>query len=89
MYGSKGLVIVESRDEDEGYDESVECEGFSEDEDQDQSYEEPFLEGIRADAYVSYLADRVSGSLNYTCSTTQLKPHTSPEAMWEKPFFRE
>ena len=68
--------------QDKWYDESVKSEGFPENEDEDKADKEFFLLGIGADADVSHDANRVAGGLNERIITTQLKPQTSPEAMW-------
>ena len=78
-----------SGDEDEGDDEAVECECLAENEDEYESHEEPFLEGVATDAHVAHLANCVSCRLSHPPLTTQLKPQTRPDAMCAKPCFWE
>ncbi|CAM6001464.1 unnamed protein product [Sphagnum balticum] len=72
-----------SGDKDEGNDEAVEGECFSEDEDEDESHKYSLLQGVGANSYFSHLSDGESCGLNGGSITTQLNPQTRPEAMCE------
>jgi hypothetical protein len=72
-----------SGDQDQGDDEAVECECFSEDEDQNEPYENPFLLRVGPNSRVPHNPDRIPCGLNPPNFTMQLNPQTSPEAMCE------
>jgi hypothetical protein len=66
-WGYKVLNInLSLRSEDEGDDETIECEGFSEDEDQNHTYEDFILLSIRTYTSISYNSDSQAGCLGKT-----------------------
>ena len=83
------IIMIASRDQDQRDDQPVERQRLPEDQDQDETHEDLLLQGVGPDAHVSHLADRVASRLSHRTLTTQLNPHTSPEAMCEKPLFCE
>ena len=72
-----------SRNQNQRHDQAVKRKGLSENEDQDQSDENPFLLRVGPNPRVSHDPDRIPRSLNSHKFTMQLKPQTSPEAMCE------
>jgi hypothetical protein len=70
------------RGQDEGDDQSVQGQGFSENQNQDHSHEDFVLLGVGTHSCVSHNADGEASSLNQTKTTSELKPQQSPEARW-------
>lgn len=68
--------------QDERNDESVQGQGFSEDEDQNHTHEDLVLLGIGTHASVTHDTDGQPCSLNSLILTRELKPQQSPEARW-------
>ena len=66
--------------EDERDDETVECECFSEDENQDHSHENLVLLRVGPHSCVSHDTDSEAGCLNHIIFTKELNPQQSPEA---------
>lgn len=66
--------------EDERDDETVQGQGFSEDEDQNHAHEDLILLGIGSHSSVTNDTDGQAGSLNQPILTRELKPQHNPEA---------
>lgn len=68
--------------EDEGYDESVQGQGFTENQNQNHSHKDFILLSIGAHSSVPYDTNGESCCLNKQSITRELKPQHSPEARW-------